>query len=232
MHYSYTFQQCWDNHTVRWDRFEHFHHNGGPFVRFETGELIFVPNRPSPHDRGMKQKYNLQITTTREFDHRLVNPETDEDVPQAWLNRREQQHLIVDWDLKRAYPIMSYPQAKKALADAPKYVRQIEPGMVWMAEGEEPITGSATILVQPIHKLTKDEKKHMDTLEKACKAWAGLREHESNEYFRYRNGKKNYNDYMGFSNFSAMGETDRLCLAHAGYDTGYDDVHLPYLNVI
>ena len=52
------------NHTYkRWDEYRCFHAGQGPFVEFETGEVILT-RVPYPDQRKHYDKYGLQLVST------------------------------------------------------------------------------------------------------------------------------------------------------------------------
>jgi len=85
-----------------WDRYSCFYARTGPFVEFETGELMLDDSRPSPGDRGLWEKYNIFLTATIDKNCPALYHEFDKDferpIPQAWLKQGGCQYLAVDYE--------------------------------------------------------------------------------------------------------------------------------------
>lgn len=52
------------NHSKkRWDHYQCFHNDHGPFVEFETGEVILTRS-PAPDQRKHYDRYGIQLVST------------------------------------------------------------------------------------------------------------------------------------------------------------------------
>ena len=86
-----------------WDEYHAFHTTKGPFVEFETGELM-VKHRPEPYERKYYDKYDITLATTADADcpTLYLDKECTVKVPKAWVNQGGQQHLAIDHQQKVA----------------------------------------------------------------------------------------------------------------------------------
>ena len=92
------------NHKGKsWDRYNAFHAWNRNIVEFETGEVMVV-GHPSPDDRHMYDKFNIQLTTTSDSDCPTLyfDKECTKPAKKAWLTWKGQQHLAIDHEQKVA----------------------------------------------------------------------------------------------------------------------------------
>lgn len=91
------------NHENKlWDDRKAFHSYNSGFVEFENGELI-VHSTNVGYRRGIKEKYGVKITTTRECGTQLyLDEECTQPIKRAWLLQGGQQNMALDYEQKVA----------------------------------------------------------------------------------------------------------------------------------
>lgn len=94
-----------DESRKSWDRYDAFHRKTGPFVEFETGELMIAYDPPN-YDRHTYPRYGIELTTTKETHHTFyADKACTQAIPRAWLIQGGQQHIAVDTEQRLATKI-------------------------------------------------------------------------------------------------------------------------------
>lgn len=96
------------NHTnKRWDSYQCFYNTYGPFVEFETGEVILT-HSPYPYQRNHYDRYGIQLVSTadtRWCPGLYLDKACTEEVKPAWVNQGGQQILAVDREQRVAIKV-------------------------------------------------------------------------------------------------------------------------------
>lgn len=81
----------------KWDHYRTFYVVDGPFIHFETGEVMLW-REPSVDQRGYAGKFGVELLSTRE--HNLpklfLDKDREHEVKPTWLNVNGQQSIAVD----------------------------------------------------------------------------------------------------------------------------------------
>lgn len=87
-----------DHKRKRWDQYHCFYVNNGPFVEFETGEVILT-SCPEPSQRKHYDAYGIQLVSTadtRWCPALYLDKACTEEVKPAWVTQGGQQILAID----------------------------------------------------------------------------------------------------------------------------------------
>ena len=146
------------NHRYKkWDEFKAFHNTDGPFVEFETGELMLPSHGHKPDDRHMYERFGLRLTTTTEpdcpdlyFDRECYHP-----VKKAWLTQQGQQILVIDYQqgvaVKNCYGWRNKNKNAKCFANHVKHA-----GILWTGPDVLPIPRGPIQISRPDQYLRHD----------------------------------------------------------------------------
>lgn len=98
-----------DHTNKRWDSYRCFHAHKGPFVEFETGEVILT-RVPHPDQRKHYDKYGLQLVSTsdtRWCPKLYMDKACTEEIKTAWVTDGGQQILAIDHEQRVAIKVNS-----------------------------------------------------------------------------------------------------------------------------
>lgn len=236
---------AFNNDARRWDAYRAFHNLvGNGFIRFESGELIYIPHSPDPDERHMYLDHSVHIVATTDVDcPPLYLPDGTRAIP-AWLNRDGLQYLCIDRDLGVAVRLLGsrWTRDKHIEQDlkVPSYLR-CRFSVYWSGEGSKPI--GAPITVAPPKKLTSDEKAHLQSLKDQCNAWHAMMGIEGiHGYTRtvtLPNGDRIWlqptaqdpSSYL-MRSFVDLTDKERVIVAETGWATCYDVTKYDYLSVV
>ena len=171
----------------KWDRFREFynevevgqHYYNNPFIMFETGEFIITRSRFNPTARKHYGRLNISLhgstdarwsTFLKNKNAKLKTPDGDE-VLFSWLNDGRYQTILVDHDSGRVVRCSIDPDCDKRIPARLRHCANV----YFACDKEPPIGGKPLILTEPA-QLTGIDKKHVDYIVSACKAWNTLAE--------------------------------------------------------
>lgn len=176
------------NHNEKqWDMFKEFHNNitpypsynsyKPPFVLFESGEFIITSNYFNPHKRKPFTELGLTLFMTRDIPWRtwlkpleFKTPDGDE-IKRSWLEVGGSQTLVHDHDTKQVVSL-GWVDSHKTNDHIPLRFRSI--AYVYCAGKGEPLIGRGPVKIRQPDPLSKDERKHVQTIKNACKVWYEL----------------------------------------------------------
>ena len=141
----------------KWDEYGAFHNTQGPFVEFETGELMLPSHGHKPYDRKMYERFGLRLTTTTEpdcpdlyFDRECYHP-----VKKAWLTQKGQQILVIDYQqgvaVKSDYGWRNKNENAKCFASHVQHA-----GILWTGSDVLPIPRAPIHISRPDQYLRHD----------------------------------------------------------------------------
>jgi len=192
-----TFNPHRSGSTTMWDRFNlhHMFTDGNKVVHFETGEMVVTfrfCGRVGPDDYRYYKHRNIIIssTTDSEFSHLLkqngiglCRPGDKTPMPASWLQKTidgstDAQTLVIDLDhmvavnmtpLSGAGTGVSTEDPRRNWIDRkPRHIQRV-PG-VYYPNRESAPEGYGVRVTRP-YKMSDDEKAHLNSLTRACKAW-------------------------------------------------------------
>lgn len=167
-----------------WDRYTAFHANEGPFVEFETGEVM-VNYHPSPAGRRHYGRYDIELVTTSDDQcpELFFDKECTEPVKRAWLTQNGQQHLAVDHEQKVAVKLsgsryISPHATEQSLKRSPElqYLPSHLGGAraVWMGYGRPPVPLAKIVVSQPDRSIKKELGQKLQQVRDAVRAAARI----------------------------------------------------------
>lgn len=165
--------------NYKWDEWRAFHHKCGPFVQFDTGEVICTRYNFDRDDyaRKLYKDLNVEIRYTADDKCPTLYLPTGEKVAKAWLDDRGSQTLLIDWNhgvairLGQLGSAPQYTPKDHWQARIPERFRG-KCSAYWAGELSAPV-GSAGIKVTRPHKLTEAERGHLQGIRNYARAkWA------------------------------------------------------------
>lgn len=124
----------------QWDSFNAFHTRIGPFVLFETGELI-LDTRPHSGIRRYYSDLGLELvsSTERKLPSMFFDAEHTDPIPQAWLTQHGLQELILDYERGKVLaPKTYYNQNREVSGALPRHLSGAY--AVWLGPERDPVT--------------------------------------------------------------------------------------------
>lgn len=164
-----------------WDRYRAFHTNNGPFVEFETGELMVTSPNPSPVARKVYPEYNIQLVGTTDSDcpQLYFDKKCTEPVTNAWLNQGGMQYLAIDLERKTAVSL-SYWNSSRPTNALGRHVSSAK--AYWAGEKVDPIPLRVIDVERPDLKFRNKMKALMSEVEAAISAIWRMKEHTRGWY--------------------------------------------------
>lgn len=162
-----------------WDEYRAFHVKVGPFVQFDTGEVICTRYNFDRDDyaRKLYKDLNVEIRYTADDKCPTLYLPTGEKVAKAWLDDRGSQTLLIDWNHGIAIRLggtgnaPQYTPKDHWQASIPERFRS-KCSAYWAGELSKPV-GSAGIKVTRPRKLTEAERGHLAGIQNFARAkWA------------------------------------------------------------
>jgi hypothetical protein len=164
------------NHTNKhWDSYQCFYNNHGPFVEFETGEVILTRS-PEPHQRKHYDRYGLQLVSTsdtRWCPQLYFDKECTEEVKTVWVTQGGQQLLAVDREQRVAIKVNGRWGIKTdKLQYLGKHLQSA--AAVWTGHSRLPIALAEITVSMPDRSVKKDLAAKLDEVRTAVTAAARI----------------------------------------------------------
>jgi hypothetical protein len=164
------------NHTNKhWDSYRCFYSNHGPFVEFETGEVILTRS-PEPDQRKHYDRYGLQLVSTsdtRWCPQLYLDKECTEEVKTAWVTQGGQQILAVDHEQRVAIKVNGRWGIKTdKLQYLGKHLQYA--AAVWTGHSRLPIALAEITVSMPDRSVKKDLAAKLDEVRTAVTAAARI----------------------------------------------------------
>lgn len=151
------------------------------FVRFASGEVIFI--HPQPTDRGWNRHLGIQIVATGDDDcpSLYIEPTGGDPIPKAWLNQKCMQYLAIDHEcgvaIRLATGVSRYGRVgdKYRLRDVDHFAPHYLTGRFaayWAGPSRRPI--GDPIETSAPYKFSKEEKRHLQDLKDQADVWAAM----------------------------------------------------------
>lgn len=167
-------------HRPVWDEYRAFHIKDGPFVQFDTGEVICTRGNFDRDDyaRRLYSDLNVEIRYTADDKMPTLYLPTGEKVARAWLDDKGSQTILIDWNFNMAIRLgvstgssPQYTHKDHWQAAIPQRFRG-KCVAYWAGELCKP-QGSIGIKVTRPRKLTEAERGHLQSLRNFARAkWA------------------------------------------------------------
>ena len=144
-----------DYHRRQYDRYGAFHNTSGPFVEFETGELIITRNNHQPYFRKTYEQYGIQYvsTTDPECPDLYLDEECTQPVKKAWVTQNGQQCLVVDREQGVACRTDGHMQRYENM----HFASHVEDAAVlWTGPNRKPVPRSKISVSQPDPDIKRD----------------------------------------------------------------------------
>ena len=224
-----------DRNRASHDMYDSPHISGRNFVRFATGEVIFID--PKPTDRRTNNDLGIQIVATGDDDcpDLYREPTGGKPLPKAWLNQKGMQWLAVDHEcgvaVQLAMGVSRYGRvgAKYRLRDVDHWAPHYLTGRFaayWAGPGRRPI-GDPITVSEP-YRATAEEKQHLQDLKDQANAWAALK--DLPQFDPIRRGPTPAHLLFDVS-FSALIDEDKKRLHYRGFTNFRVETKHPYLYV-
>lgn len=174
----------------RWDEYDAFHIKDGPFVQFDTGEVICTRGSYDRDEYARKLYKDLNVEIRYTSDERMPNLYLPDGTrcARSWLDDRGSQTILIDWNFNMAIRLGtstgSFPQytdAKHWQASIPQRFRG-KCVAYWAGELSKP-QGSIGIKVTRPRKLTEAERAHLEGIKNYARARYAM-EHAGAEFPR------------------------------------------------
>lgn len=159
----------------RWDGYRCFHANEGPFVEFETGEVILTRS-PEPNQRRHYDRYGVQLVSTsdtRWCPQLYLDKECTEEVKTAWVTHGGQQILAVDCEQRVAIKVSGRWGVKHdKIQFLASHLRSA--AAVWTGPARLPIPVDQITVSQPARTVAKELSAKLDQVRAAVTAAARI----------------------------------------------------------
>lgn len=164
------------NHKEKqWDQYRCFYVTAGPFVEFETGELI-LRQSPDPNQRKHYDRYGLQLVSTadaRWCPQLYLDKECTEAVKPAWVTQGGQQILAVDHEQRVAIKVNGRWGIKtEKLQYLGSHLRSA--AAVWTGPNRLPIAMEQITVSRPDRTVAKELSAKLDELRTVVTAAARI----------------------------------------------------------
>jgi hypothetical protein len=146
------------NHTNKhWDSYQCFYNNHGPFVEFETGEVILT-RYPEPSQRKHYERYGIQLVSTadtRWCPQLYLDKACTQEVKTAWVTQGGQQIIAVDHEQRVAIAVSGAWGIKKdKLQYLGKHLNRA--AAVWTGHSRLPIPMAEITVSTPDRSVKKE----------------------------------------------------------------------------
>jgi len=179
------------NHKM-WDRYRAFHATHGPFVEFETGEVM-VNYFPRPDGRRYYGRYDIQLVTTSDSDcpQLYFDRKCEQPVTPAWLKQDGQQNLAIDHDQKVAVKLSgwramlsTHPEDSLKRFPELQYLPSHLQGAhaVWMGYGRPPVPLTKIAVSAPDKTMKEDMRAKLRDVRDSVRAAARITGVEARPY--------------------------------------------------
>jgi hypothetical protein len=159
----------------RWDYYNCFHASEGPFVEFETGEVILT-RKPEPDQRKHYDRYGLQLVSTsdtRWCPQLYLDTKCTEEVKTAWITQGGQQVLAVDHEQRVAIKVNGRWGIKTdKLQYLGKHLQNA--AAVWMGPERLPIPMAKITVSRPDRNMVKELTPKLEQVRTAVRAAARI----------------------------------------------------------
>lgn len=159
-----------------WDAYKCFHVNNGPFVEFETGELI-LRDFPNPNQRREYDKYGIRLVSTtdaRWCPQLYLDKACTEEVKSAWVTQGRRQIIAVDHEQRVAVKVNERWGVKtEALQYLGKHLRSA--AAVWTGPNRLPIPLAKITVSKPDSTVRKELASKLDEVRTAVTAAARIK---------------------------------------------------------
>ena len=139
----------------QFDRYRAFHNTLGPFVEFETGELMITRNYHQPYHRKVWKNYGIHYVSTTDPDcpDLYLDKECTQPVKKAWVTQNGQQCLVVDQEQGVACRVDGNIQPNENMHFA-SHVNQA--AVLWTGPNRKPVPRSKISVSQPDSDIRRD----------------------------------------------------------------------------
>lgn len=175
-----------EQHRPMWDEYRAFHIKDGPFVQFDTGEVICT-RANFDRDEFVRKLYsdlNVEIRYTADDKMPTLYLPTGEKIAKSWLDDKGSQTILIDWNHGIAIRLggtgntPQYTPEDHWQANIPERFRG-KCNAYWPGERSKPL-GSIGVKVTRPRKLSQAERDHLQSLRNFAQAkWA--MEHDGQE---------------------------------------------------
>jgi hypothetical protein len=159
----------------QWDGYRCFHANEGPFVEFETGEVILTRS-PEPDQRRHYDRYGVQLVSTadtRWCPQLYLDKECTQEVKTAWLTQGGQQIIAVDREQRVATKVNERWGVKtEKLQYLGSHLRSA--AAVWTGPNRLPIAMEQITVSRPDRTVAKELSAKLDELRTVVTAAARI----------------------------------------------------------
>lgn len=163
-------EEKFDYSRARWDEWKAFHISQyGCFVRFETGEMVVRSMRFDPGDRHEYSDHGVGIFSTTDSDCPSFTTPDGKPVKKVWLDDGGAQTLLVDYKHKRAVRLDGWAGNDAWQKPIPERFQKSFIRAYYAGPNSIPL-GQPIRISRP-KVLTLAEKRHIQTLIEASKAW-------------------------------------------------------------
>ena len=160
-----------------WDSYRCFYNNDGPFVEFETGEVILTRN-PEPYQRKHYDRYGLQLVSTsdtRWCPQLYLDKKRTQKVKTAWVTHGGQQILAIDHEQGVAIKVNgSWGIKSGKIQYLGKHLQSA--AAVWTGHSRLPIAMAEITVSKPDRSAKKDLAPKLDEVRTAVTAAARIQD--------------------------------------------------------
>lgn len=223
-------------HRPMWDEYRAFHVKVGPFVQFDTGEVICTRSN-FDRDDGVRRLYsdlNVEIRYTADDKMPTLYLPDGTKVAKSWLDDKGSQTILIDWNHNIAIRLggtgnmPDYTPKDHWQANIPERFRG-KASAYWPGERSKPL-GSIGIKVTRPRKLTDAEREHLQGIRNYARAkWA--MEHDGENVPLPARGEVMDVDLALKIEAKDVSFNDKCRAVHNGFSKAYDVQHYQSLIV-